>query len=170
MFCRMCGAPVKGDAEFCSDCQSGKTAVKETPVENTETVVSEPVASDDAPYVAVNPFEKKVFNAFPMALVSMIVSVVGPTMMGLIVREFDMLKDNIGITIAMLVIGAACLACGIVAICNVSKMKKAKLGKAGVTMTLGILAVVFSSFIVMNNLQPVMDAIKEAMGSSGTIA
>ena len=45
MFCRKCGAPVAGDAEFCQECQAEISVTKG-------------------------------FNAFPMALVSMIVSVV----------------------------------------------------------------------------------------------
>ena len=103
-----------------------------------------------------------------MALVSMIVSVVGPSMMSFIVKEFETLKDQVGINIAMLVIGAVCLTLGIIAVSNVGAMKKAKLGKTGVTMTLGILAIVFSSFVIMNNLHPIFELIKEGM-DHGTI-
>ena len=137
MFCRKCGAPVAGDAEFCQECQAEISVTKG-------------------------------FNAFPMALVSMIVSVVGPSMMSFIVKEFETLKDQVGINIAMLVIGAACLTLGIIAVSNVGAMKKAKLGKTGVTLTLGILAIVFSSFVIMNNLHPIFELIKEGM-DHGTI-
>lgn len=167
----MCGSQVRGRAEFCAACRK-KIAAEDASVEKkVEPVVKEPVPEP----VVTAPVEEpapvgKVFNAFPMALVSMIVAVVSPTLVNFIIREFEVLKDKIGINIALLVIGACCLAGGIVAICNVSKMRKAKLGKAGVTMTLGILATVFGSFTVLNNLHPFFEMLKERIGSSGTIA
>lgn len=141
MYCRMCGVQLTDNEEYCPECK--------IQVHNEKRVVK--------------------FNAFPIALISMIATIVTPSLLSFVISLDKTIQDNIGVNAALFSMGLLCLSCGIISICFSSSMRKNKMSKSTATLIMAIVTVVYSSFIVSQNIRPFIEMIKDNISSTGTI-